>query len=258
MNDSISDIDLSGQVAVVTGGTRGIGLVISKALADAGADVVPTSRTAEDVESAVEALRERGGDSLVQPTDVSERSDVEALFERVTATFAGLDIIVNNAGINPIEGMGRPGDVKVEAFDRTVDVNIRGSFLCARAGADALMAANGGALINVASVAGLVGVPRQHHYVASKHGIVGLTKSLALDWAPEVRVNAVAPGYVDTDLTDALQNDEDLYQSIIERTPLGRFADPAEVAGPVLFLASDLANFVTGACLTVDGGWTAQ
>nr|WP_240334650.1 SDR family oxidoreductase [Halorussus sp. MSC15.2] len=225
--------------------------------ADAGADVVPTARTEAAVEDAVADVRDRGASSLVAPTDVTDERAVSDLFERVEDELGGVDAVVNNAGINPDAALGPPEDVDAEAFDFTTDVNLGGAFDCARAAADSL-AERGGTVVNVASVGGLVGLPRQHPYVASKHGLVGLTKSMALDWAPDVRVNALAPGYVRTDLTEELQENERLRQSIVDRTPMARFADPEEIAGPAVFLASDAASYVTGECLAVDGGWTAR
>jgi 3-oxoacyl-[acyl-carrier protein] reductase len=255
---TLDAFDLTGQVAVVTGGTRGIGRAIALGLADAGADVVPTSRTPEAVEEAAAAVEARGRDSLAHPADVAEADSVRALFEAVDAEFGRLDVVVNNAGFNPDGALGRPEDVTMDGFDDTLAVNLRGAFVCARAAAESLAADGGGSVINVASVGGLVGLPRQHPYVAGKHGLVGLTKSMALDWAPDVRVNAIAPGYVSTDLTAGLEADDRLRRSIVDRTPMGRFADPEEIAGPAVFLASDAASFATGSVLTVDGGWIAR
>ncbi len=250
------EIDLSGKTAVVTGGSRGIGRAITLGFAEAGANVVPLSRTESDVEAVVEEVREHGVESRVETLDVSDSEAVETCFGRIDDDL-GIDIVVNNAGINPEAALGTPGAVDDEGFDLVTDVNLGGAFACARA-AEPSLAESGGALINVASVGGLVGLPRQHPYVASKHGLVGLTKSLALDWAPDVRVNCLAPGYVATDLTAEVKDNERLRQSIERRTPLDRFADPEEIAGPAVFLASDLASYTTGATLAVDGGWTAR
>ena len=252
-----SRFDLSDRVAVVTGGGRGIGRAIALGLADAGATVVPTARSEAEVEAVAETIRDRGGRALAVTTDLGDREGIDALFERTTEEFGGVDCVVNNAGANPESALGTPERVEEEGYDLVMDVNLRGAFRCATAAAEQLRE-RGGSVVNVASVGGLVGLPRQHPYVASKHGLVGLTKSMAIDWAPDVRVNAVAPGYVSTSLTEGIEENDSLKRSILDRTPLDRIAEPEEIAGPVVFLASDAASFVTGSVLTVDGGWTAQ
>ncbi len=249
--------DLSGKVAVVTGGGRGIGKAIALGMAAAGATVVPSARTAAEVEAVAEAARDHGVEARGITADVTDDDDVRRLVDETVDAFGSLDVLVNNAGFNPGDALGDPVDVESDAVDDVLDVNLRGAFRTVRA-AGPYLKESGGSVVNVASVAGLVGLPRQHPYVASKHGLVGLTKSAAMDWAPDVRVNAVAPGYVATDLTETLQENERLRQSILDRTPLDRFADPIEIAGPAVFLASDAASFVTGETLAADGGWTAR
>ncbi|WP_254822012.1 SDR family NAD(P)-dependent oxidoreductase [Haloglomus halophilum] len=249
--------DLSGEVAVVTGGSRGIGRAIAHGLAAAGAAVAPVSRTESDVAEVAAELDEYGAETCVATADVADEADVLDCFETVAAELGRPSVVVNNAGINPEAALGTPDRVDTDGFDQVNNVNLRGAYACAHAAAEHLEA-TGGSLVNVASVGGLVGLPRQHPYVASKHGLVGLTKSLALDWAPDVRANCLAPGYVATDLTEDLTGNEELAASIRERTPLDRFADPEEVAGPAVFLASPAASYLTGATISVDGGWTAR
>lgn len=252
------ELDVSGSVAVVTGGTRGIGRAIAERLAEAGAAVVPAARTEAEVDAAAGAIRDLGSDSLAIPVDVTDRAEVAALFERTATELGGVDILVNNAGINPIAAMGEPETVDPREFRRAVAVNLQGTFACTHEAGEYLLAEGGGSVVNVASTSGLVGTKRQHAYVASKHGVVGLTKSVALDWAPAVRVNAVAPGYTSTELTAEIRENEELYRSILEDIPVERFADPDEIADAVLFLASDAASYVTGECVAVDGGWTTH
>lgn len=253
-----TEIDLSGRVAVVTGGTRGIGRAIAEALAAAGAAVVPTARTESDVESAAESIREHGVESLAIAADVTDGPAVRGLFETTASELGGVDVVVNNAGINPTTAMGDPGAVDPDEFRTAVDVNLEGAFTCLHEAGEYLNETDGGSVVNVASISGIVGTKRQHAYVASKHGLVGLTKSVALDWAPEVRVNAIAPGYASTELTEPIKQNEGLYESILSDIPVDRFAEPGEIADAALFLASDMASYVTGACLAVDGGWTAR
>ncbi|AFO58732.1 SDR family NAD(P)-dependent oxidoreductase [Natrinema sp. J7-2] len=250
--------DLDGRVAVVTGGGRGIGRAIAMELANAGAAVVPSARSRGEVESVAADIEDDGGDAIAVPADVTDGDAVSDVIDSATDEFGGIDIVVNNAGFNPDDALGRPETVETESLDQVLDVNLNGAYEVTHAAADHLLESDGGSVINVASVGGLVGLPRQHPYVASKHGLVGLTKSMSLDWAPAVRVNAVAPGYVSTALTADLEDDERLRRSIIDRTPLERFADPEEIAGPVVFLASDAASYVTGSVLAADGGWTAR
>ncbi|NUE03689.1 3-oxoacyl-ACP reductase FabG [Halorubraceae archaeon YAN] len=250
--------DLSDRVAIVTGGTRGIGLAIAQGLSEAGADVVPTSRTNEDVDAATTLIRNQGSRTIALPTDVTSKEDVSTLVESTYDELGGIDILVNNAGVNPAYALGRPEDIDPKGIEDVLDVNLRGAFSCVQAAGDYLLASDHGVVINIASIGGVIGLPRQHPYVASKHGLVGLTKSMALDWAPDVRVNAIAPGYVTTDLTSEIQKNDKLRKSILKQTPLSRFATPVEVAGPAIFLASDAATYITGHCLAVDGGWTAK
>lgn len=258
MTQESTEFDLSDRVAVVTGGTSGIGLAITESLAAAGAAVVPTSRTESDVRDAVGVVEAYGVDSLAVTTDVTEEQQVNALFDRTNDELGGIDMVVNNAGVNPTAAMGTPETVASSEFDAGIDVNVRGAYTCLHEAGEYLLSNGGGVVINIASISGLVGTPRQHSYVVSKHGLVGLTKSVALDWAPDVRVNAIAPGYVSTDLTEPIEENEQLHESILADIPCDRFADPSEIANAALFLASDMASYITGECLTVDGGWTAK
>jgi NAD(P)-dependent dehydrogenase (short-subunit alcohol dehydrogenase family) len=256
--DIAEQFDLSGDIAVVTGASRGIGRAIAIGLGEAGATVVPTARTESALEETVSRIEAVGGTGLAVSSDVSEQHSVEALFDRTVEEFGGVDVLVNNAGMNPDSALGKPETIDIDGFDGTIAVNLRGAFLCAQTAAEYLQDGTSGSVINIASVAGVVGLPRQHPYVASKHGLVGMTKSMALDWAPDVRVNAIAPGYVETEFIDEALESDSIRQSLLDQTPLDRFAAPEEMAGPAVFLSSEASSYVTGSCLTVDGGWTAK
>lgn len=244
----------SEKTAVVTGASRGIGRAITLSLTEAGADVVPAARSEDALKTVVGEIEQRGGETLLQPTDVTDETGVRTLFDRVEENLGHVDILVNNAGINPEDALGKPEAIEMAGYDRTLDVNLRGAFLCTKVAGEHELAS----VVNVASVGGVVGLPRQHPYVASKHGLVGLTKSMAIDWAPHTRVNAIAPGYVATELTEEAMENESLRESLLSRTPLERFAEPEEIAAPVVFLASDGSSYITGSCLSADGGWCAR
>ncbi|MSO99640.1 MAG: glucose 1-dehydrogenase [Acetobacteraceae bacterium] len=245
------DFDLTGKVCVVTGAGRGIGRGMAEGLARNGALVVLTGRTRTTLEEAAESFGER---AFIQTADVSKEADVIALRDAVLAHFGKIDVLVNNAGVNAIfKGIER---TSLTEWQEIIDVNLTGVFLCCKYIGGAMT--QGGSVINVSSVAGHTGLLRSVPYCASKGGVEMLTKALALDWASKgVRVNTLAPGWVDTDLTHGLLEHDVHGQRLKARTPMGRFAGPDDMAGGVVFLASDASAYMTGQSLVIDGGWTA-
>ena len=251
MSEQRSDFDLTDKVCVVTGAGRGIGRGMAEALARHGAWVVLTGRTRATLEEAAEAI---GDHAIVETADVSKEADVLTLRDAVLGRFKKIDVLVNNAGVNAIfKGIER---TSLEEWQAIIDVNLTGVFLCCKYLGGAIE--TGGSVINVSSVAGHSGLLRSVPYCASKGGVELLTKGLALDWAKRgVRVNTLAPGWVDTDLTHGLLEHDVHGKRLLDRTPLGRFATPRDMAGGVVFLASDASAFMTGQSLVIDGGWTA-
>ena len=249
---SRADFDLTGKVCVVTGAGRGIGRGMAEGLARHGATLVLVGRTAATLAEAAAAIGEAAS---VQTADVSREADVLALRDAVLARHGRIDVLVNNAGVNAIfKGIERTSLAEWQAI---IDVNLTGVFLCCKHLGGAIGA--GGSVINVSSVAGHGGLPRSVPYCASKGGVELLTKALALDWAKRgVRVNTLAPGWVDTDLTHGLLEHDTHGKRLLDRTPLGRFARPLDMAGGVVFLASDASAFMTGQSLVIDGGWGAE
>ena len=242
---------LDGKVAIVTGGSRGIGRAISVLLAKAGAHVVVNYAGNEAAaRETLELIQAAGGKGELKQFSVTDESAVQEAFKSVTDTHKRLDILVNNAGIALDQILLR---VKQEEIDRTFATNLAGPIYCAKAAVRTIMRAKTGRIINLSSVVGEMGNAGQAVYAASKAGIIGVTKTLAREYASRgITVNAVAPGFIDTDMTSALP--EAAQKGIVEQTPLGRVGTPDEVGAAVLFLASDEASYITGQVLRVNGG----
>jgi NAD(P)-dependent dehydrogenase (short-subunit alcohol dehydrogenase family) len=249
--------DLTGRVAIVTGGGRGIGRGISEGLAAFGAKVVMTGRNEATLAEAATEIRANGGEVIGHAADISKEDDVIALRDAVLARYGRIDVLVNNAGINPIwKNLER---TTLDEWQNIMDTNLTGPFLCCKYLGTPMVEQGKGSIINISSVAGNVGLKRSVPYCASKGGVELLAKALALDWASKgVRVNTIAPGYFETDLTAGVRANDAIAAPLIAHTPLGRFAKLDDIAGAVVFLASDASAYVTGASLAVDGGWTAE
>jgi 3-oxoacyl-[acyl-carrier protein] reductase len=242
-------MDLSGRVAIVTGSGRGIGRAIALKLAEAGASVV-----VNDMEEAVEGvageIQAAGRQSLAVIGDVTSAADVARLAEAAIASYGRVDILVNNAGIARDQLLVRMSD---EDWDRVLDVDLKGVFLCTRAVLRYMLKKRWGRIISIASIVGLVGNPGQANYAAAKAGVIGFTRSVAKEVASrKITVNAIAPGFIDTEMTQHLAQDQ--RRELMSRIPLGRLGSPDDVAGAVAFLASEEAGYITGQVLAVDGG----
>jgi 3-oxoacyl-[acyl-carrier protein] reductase len=243
-------MELSGQTAVVTGAARGIGREIAERLAQAGAAVAVVDVAEDAVAQAAEELSRPGATARGYRCDVSSLDAAEALGERVLADFGRVDVLVNNAGIAKDRLFVR---MTAEDWAAVIGVNLTGAFNVTKAFAPAMLKQRSGSIVNIASVVGQMGNAGQANYAASKAGLIGLTKSLAKEFAPRgVRVNAVAPGFIRTAMTDALT--EDVQNMMMQAIPLGRFGEPADVAAVVMFLVSKASAYVTGQVINCDGG----
>jgi len=246
---------LAGKVAVVTGAGRGLGRSMALALAAAGADVVGASRTTSEIETLRDEVRGLGRRAEAIAVDITDDQSCERLITRTVERLGRIDILVNNAGIN----IRKPVlELSPAEYRQVLATNLEGYFLCARAAGKHLVGQGSGKVINISSIMGRVALANQAAYASSKGAIEQLTKVLAIEWAPHnVQVNAIAPTYFETELTRPLFDDEERHDFITSRTPMGRWGQPHELAGAVIFLASRASDYVTGHSLAVDGGWTA-
>jgi 2-deoxy-D-gluconate 3-dehydrogenase len=247
--------NLSGKVALVTGGNGGIGLGMAKGLAQAGAQVIVAARNAAKSAAAVEALRAAGSDSFALEADVTNEAQVAQLFDALEARCGRLDILINNAGTT----VRKPVDqLALAEWNQVMDTNLTSAFLCCKAAFPHLKKSGGGKIINIGSMMSIFGAPYAPAYGASKGGIVQLTRAMAASWAADgIQVNAVLPGWIQTELTDGARAQvPGLNERVIARTAAGRWGQPQDLAGVAVFLASSASDFITGTAIPVDGGYS--
>jgi NAD(P)-dependent dehydrogenase (short-subunit alcohol dehydrogenase family) len=249
--------DLHDKTAVVTGASRGIGKAIALALGEAGAKVVVAARKMPLLTAVAEELKATGGEALAVKCDLSKDTDLFTLIEKTVDTFGTLDILINNAGISPF--LAKSEEVTKEMFGEVIQLNLLAPFLLCREAGKIMMKNNWGRIINIASVGGMVGFQRQIAYSATKGALIQMTKVLAIEWSGKynITVNAIAPAYVETDLTEGVRASERISQNLLRRTPIGRFGKTEEVVTAALYFASEYSSYTTGTILTVDGGWMA-
>lgn len=248
--------DLSGKVALVTGASRGIGESIAKLLAEYGAHVIVSSRKIDGCEAVASAIRDAGGKASAYPCHVGDMEQIAGIFEHIQQTHGQLDILVNNAAANPY--FGHILDTDLGAFNKTVEVNVRGYFFMSVEAGKMMKAQGGGVILNTASVNGVVPGDMQGIYSITKAAVISMTKSFAKECGPlNIRVNALLPGLTDTKFASALTTNDKILNKALKQIPLGRVAQPDEMAGTVLYLVSDASSYTTGTTVTVDGGMLA-
>jgi NAD(P)-dependent dehydrogenase (short-subunit alcohol dehydrogenase family) len=254
---NLSIFDLSGKRALVTGASRGIGRAIAEGLAGAGAEVAVAARPSPDLKDAAASIERLGRRSAAISLDVSNVDDCARAVSTTIKELGGLDILVNNAGT---EQVSPSLEVTEATWDKILDTNLKGAFFCAQAAAKAMQTAGtGGAIINICSLTSEVGIPTAVPYGSSKSGLLGMTRALAVEWAPlGIRVNGIAPGYFRTALTDKFFESEEWQKRMLAGIPIGRFGRLDDLVGAAVFLASPASNYITGHCLAVDGGYLAS
>jgi NAD(P)-dependent dehydrogenase (short-subunit alcohol dehydrogenase family) len=250
--------DVKEKVVVVTGGSRGIGKAIALGFGEAGARVVVAARNVDLLQEVAEEIRSYGSDALAVECDLSRDPDLFNLVSKAVDQFGRLDILVNNAAISPY--VKKSEEIEIEEWDKVIRVNLTAPFLLCREAGKIMIKNNWGRIINVASIGGLVGLPRQLTYSVCKGGLIQLTRTLAVEWSRRynITVNAIAPGYTITDLTEGMRASEIISANLLERTPMRRFGKSKEMVTAALYFASEHSSFTTGAVLIVDGGWMAS
>jgi len=249
---------MEGKVALVTGAGAGIGRAAALAFAREGARVVVSDVVADGGEETVKQIKDARGEAIFVQIDVSKSAEVEAMVKKTVDSYGRLDYAANNAGVNgPITALT---DCPEEEWDKVMGINLKGVWLCMKYEIPEMLKNGGGAIVNTASMAGIVGFPFQTPYVSSKHGVVGLTKTAALDFGKRgIRINAVCPGVIHTTMVQSLlDNIPDIIESLNNQAPVGRIGQPEEIAEAIIWLCSDAASFVTGHALAVDGGYVIQ
>ncbi len=247
------------KVALVTGGSSGIGRATALAFAREGAKVVVTDLNVAGGEQTVHRIKQAGGESIFIETDVSKAASVEAMVNRTVESYGRLDCVFNNAGVSPEGDRGSVVNCKEEDWELTIQVNLKGVWLFMKYEIAQMLKQSGGAIVNTSSAYGLAAAEGTPAYVASKHGVIGLTKTAALEYATAgIRVNAVCPGNINTPMVETGLNDPQFKAQMLARHPIGRIGNPEEVAQAVVWLCSDAASFVTGHAMAVDGGWLAR
>ncbi len=248
--------DLTGKVAIVTGGGKGIGKSIALGMAEAGAKVVIAARTVPEIEAVAEEIRSRNGEAIAKATDVTQSDQIDALVEATVKSFGGLNILVNNAA----RSFFRPlMDLREDGFDKIFNTNVKGTFLLSRAAAKVMAQQGGGRIVNITTVGAERGGPMMGVYHSSKAAVKMLTMCMATEWAPmNILVNAVGPGLTRTHFSQPIWANPEIERQLVSRVPQGRLAEPDDIVGAVLFLCSDAASFITGQSIYVDGGTLAN
>jgi NAD(P)-dependent dehydrogenase (short-subunit alcohol dehydrogenase family) len=247
--------DLTGKTAIVTGASKGIGAAIAHGLAAFGARVVVSSRKQEAVQAVARAIRDAGGEATGVAAHMGDRNAIGQLVAQTTELYGGIDIVVNNAAVNPVYGPLL--DMGEDAFDKIMSVNVKGPLELAKQAYPVMAGRGGGSVINISSIGGLSPEPLLGLYSASKAALINLTKTMAREWGPAgIRCNVLCPGLVRTKFSAALWQDEQVLQRFLHKVPLGRIAEPEEMVGLAVYLASPAASYCTGAVFTVDGGST--